>query len=42
MKLEELLEILRVLNNMDTHPDTSEKRDELANLVMKLIKEQIA
>ena len=41
MTLEKLLEILRVLNGMDSHPETGKKRSELINLVLKLIKEQI-
>ena len=42
MKLDELLEILHVLNEMNSHPETDEKRSEVTNLVLKLIKEQIS
>ena len=42
MKLEDLLEILRILNGMDFHPETDVKREEVTNLVLKLIKEKIS
>lgn len=42
MKLEELLEILRVVSDVPIYPETDIKREETINLVLKLIKEHIS